>query len=563
MTNTTENRAADLERAQPWVDAVAEAQPATLLENEPITELEQVRAVLMGLADSGVASADAGGSPATGDMLFARDVSAGGRSGDLAGVFVSTTGALHFHIGDTELVVEQPTLTFVRHTHGLLDSVFLLSGTPVSESAIAWRSGFLGGGALYVTIGCPLGRGLHEAHPSLAMRPSTLLPLYLRTRFSKADADAESQARRVMEAEARDTLRAEYAQANPDRATLTDAAVDAIAWRALQLGVQPTMELIRDVAGGGSPTHIHPLLKRFYGGLLDNHFIPSPPSDVPREAQEMWDRVLDLARREAALQQHADRAALDDAREAFNATMAAREAAHATAQAELARAREQLTAAAEERDRALARLEADLTDAREHIESLTHIERGQAQDIARLTAERDTLREQAHAATAQSATLATRLDELQAVRANLAETLAAERLAAIQSAASAAAATADVSQRLALATADVEHRNVAALSLAAQLAESRDRLGERERELTALQQRLHAQLDVQADGQRMVAETNARLAEMGETLASKRAELERAHADVAAITRERNHLAELFGRLKIAPVTTAEGGHAS
>ncbi|ODT93646.1 MAG: hypothetical protein ABS82_11885 [Rhodanobacter sp. SCN 67-45] len=550
MTPNAENRAAALERAQPWVDAVAEARPATTLENEPITDLEQIVAILAGLAATGVASADAGGSPATGDVLFARDVAEGGRMGELSDVRVQTqTGALHFNIGDTQLAVAQPALTFIRHAHGLLDSVFLLSATPVSESAVAWRSGLLGGGALYVAVGCPLGRGLHEAHPSLAMRPSIMLPLYLRTRFAKADADAETESRRVMEAKARDTLKAEYARANPDRTTLTDAAVDDIAWRALQLGVQPTMELIRDVAGGGSPTHIHPLLKRFYAGLLDNHFIPAPPSDVPREAQEMWERVLDIARREATLQQRADQTALDDAREAFNATMAAREAAHAAAQADLAREREQLAAAAEERERALVRLEADLTEARERIESLTHVERGQAQDVARLTAERDALHEQLHAATTHGTALSARLEQLLADRASVAETLAAERLAASQAAAGAAAEAADLAQRLALALADVEHRKSAGQDLITQLADTRARLGDRERELTELQQRLHAQADAQALAQRMVAEANARLAELGETAARQRAALERAHAGLEAVTRERDRLDALVRQL--------------
>ncbi|MEY2161283.1 DNA-binding protein [Rhodanobacter sp. FW106-PBR-LB-2-11] len=554
MTSNSKTRTADLERAQPWVDAVAEARPATILEHEPLTNAEQIAAVLAGLAASGVASADAGGSPATGDVLFGRDVAEGGRMGALSDVRVQTqTGALHFKIGDTQLAVAQPTLTFIRHAHGLLDSVFLLSATPLSDSALAWRSGILGGGALYVAIGCPLGRGLHEAHPSLAMRPSLMLPLYLRTRFAKADADAETESRRVMEAKARDTLKAEYARANPDRTTLTDAAVDDIAWRALQLGVQPTMELIRDVAGGGSPTHIHPLLKRFYAGLLDNHFIPAPPSDVPREAQEMWERVLEIARREASLQQRAEQTALEDARQAQNAAVAAREADLAAAQAELARQREQLAAAAEERNRALTRLESDLARAREHIESLTHVERGQAQDIARLTAERDTLREQALAATTHGTALATRLEQLQADRAALAETLAAERLSATRAAAAAAAETAEVTQRLAVVTADREHRKVAMEDLSTQLADTRQRLDERERQLRDLQHRLHAQADAQALAQRMVADSNARLAELGETAASQRAQLERANADLTAVTRERDRLDTLVRTLHGTP----------
>ncbi len=336
-------------------------------------------------------------------------------------------------------------------------------------------------------------------------------------------------------------------------AKATQGDVDAIARAAIAIGLQPTVVMLTRVLGRGSASTLHPLLKSFYRRAVPEGLLPGaeapPPSSVPPAFLQLLDQLRAAAKAEVDAALAPQRAALSERERAA----AAREAAHETAQAELARERSQLTAAAEERDRALARLDAELTAARERIESLTHVERGQAQEIARLGAERDAERDQRLAAVADRVALATRLDKLHSDLTAAAETLSQERLASARAAADDATHVASLTQQLAVATTDAAHRRSATEDLAAQLADTRAILADREHAVADLQKRLQAQSDALELAQRHAGDFAARLAELGEATARKRAELERTQADLAAVTRERDRLDTLVRQLHAAP----------
>lgn len=431
-------------------------------------------------------------------------------------------------------------------------------------------------GSTYVILGCPTGRGLHEAHPSLAMRPSPMLSFFLRHRFTQGGRtnDRELDARRELEARAREALKAEYARANPERTSLTDESVDAIGWQALQLGLQPTMELIRDVAGGGSPTHIHPLIKRFYGRLIDRHFIPAPPVNVPPEVQAFWEQVLTLARREAELQRHAERTALETEREAFATTVAEHQAQHkqkeaelAAAHAELEQEREQREATERERARYVSHLEAQVAEATRERNEARDIAAGHEALIQRLEAEAAAAREGwaaqqkrteaelARTREAHSALAATERDQLQA-------------LARIESERDAlAAARKDLADRLAQlqreATAEREaaERRVAAAQAEAE-ARTRDqaRWFESHQQTVAELERARRALDDMRAGTEAL---RGKLEAVQSDLAAQQQTLAAVRAAQSAVLAERDRLAVLVARLSDSRSEPAKGGRAS
>lgn len=329
-------------------------------------------------------------------------------------------------------------------------------------------------------------------------------------------------------------------------AKATQSDVDVIARTAIGIGLQPTVAMLTRVLGRGSATTLHPMLKAFYRRAVSEGLLPGaeapPPSDLPPAFLDLLEQLRAAATAEVEAVLAPQRSALAER----EAAASAREAALAAAQADLVREREQMTAAAEERDRALARLEADLTAARERIESLTHVERGQAQEIARVTAERDAEHDQRLAAGAARVEMATRLDQLHAQLTAAAEELSQERLAATRAAAAAAVNLAELTQQRAVAVTEAEHRRAAAADLSAQLADVRTRLADREHAVTDLQQRLQTLEEATARAQRSSAEDAVRAQE---TLAGKQSELDRALADLAAVSRERDRLDTLVRQL--------------
>ncbi|MGH8083518.1 MAG: DNA-binding protein [Lysobacter sp.] len=79
------------------------------------------------------------------------------------------------------------------------------------------------------------------------------------------------------------------------RAPLEQAQLDAIAWRLLRAGVQPTVESLRTVYGRGSPNRLHPMLRRFYASLSTRLQSAPLAEDVPAPLRQLWLQALDLA----------------------------------------------------------------------------------------------------------------------------------------------------------------------------------------------------------------------------------------------------------------------------
>jgi chromosome segregation ATPase len=98
-----------------------------------------------------------------------------------------------------------------------------------------------------------------------------------------------------------------------DRRVITRDSVFEIAWRLIQTGMQPTVENIRRVNGGGSPNGIHPLLREFYacGELRRRWHSPAPALDVPAPLAHLWQEALTLAHLEVGAEHQLQRDALD------------------------------------------------------------------------------------------------------------------------------------------------------------------------------------------------------------------------------------------------------------
>lgn len=78
------------------------------------------------------------------------------------------------------------------------------------------------------------------------------------------------------------------ARRGPRRGALEQADIDAIAEAAFDAeGLKPTVELIRRIAGGGSPNTIHPKLDAWFRQGRR----PSAGSAVPSELLQLWERL--------------------------------------------------------------------------------------------------------------------------------------------------------------------------------------------------------------------------------------------------------------------------------
>lgn len=138
--------------------------------------------------------------------------------------------------------------------------------------------------------------------------------------------------------DAEQTVRAAFeAHRGGRRGALEQSDVDVIAETAFAIaGVKPTVELIRQIAGGGSPNTIHPKLDAWFRRGRE----PAATSELPAELHAVWERLqvaaaatvrAELAPTIAAVD--ADRAALG----AGQAQLAVDQAALATERATIER----------------------------------------------------------------------------------------------------------------------------------------------------------------------------------------------------------------------------------
>jgi hypothetical protein len=180
-------------------------------------------------------------------------------------------------------------LAYIPHPTDTADAGFLLVGRAADDATRAWEGkGRLGPDKLELTIGqeasllIGAARWIPIRHPFFAsqLRQSMNGGIYRPN-------DAE---RLKEEAEAKRFLKSGYAVHRADRPNgpLTQDDVDFIGWEALQLSLQPTIELVREIHGRGSPSVVHPMLKNFYATLVQQHLQPAPPAPVPEPLLRFW-----------------------------------------------------------------------------------------------------------------------------------------------------------------------------------------------------------------------------------------------------------------------------------
>lgn len=198
---------------------------------------------------------------------------------------------LVLHVGEVVLRLRQEniTLAYVPHPSDTADAGFLLVGTAADEATRAWEgAGRLGPNKIELAIGQEAGlligaaRSIAIRHPFFAsqLRKSLNHGIY-----RPNDADRLKE-----EAEVKRLLKSAYAlhRADQPNGPLSQDDVNFLGWNALQVGLQPTMELVRAIHGRGSPTVVHPMLKNFYGTLVQDHLTPAPPAPVPEPLMRFW-----------------------------------------------------------------------------------------------------------------------------------------------------------------------------------------------------------------------------------------------------------------------------------
>lgn len=328
---------------------------------------------------------------------------------------------------------------------------------------------------------------------------------------------------------------------------VTQEDVDVIVRAGLAHGLLINLELVHAATDNrGSPNAVYPKLADAMHRLA-----PRRPADDAADPllREVWAKLTSAAAAHAEESLAPERAALATERQAL-----------ADAHAELAAERERDSRAAAERQQLLERLDAELAAARTRVESLTHVERGQAQELASLRAERDSTqaqlaetRRRLAASDAELAEVRKERDRLQAdlelhQRTSAAATARAaaqleERTAELASARRAAEAleyelqTSEQAQsdlRAALATAeqalsDAQRRSA---QLAERLASAEATVADRDRE--------HRQAAIQLRAQLEASEASA---------STLKGELITLAADHQAVVRERDRLDQLLARL--------------
>lgn len=231
---------------------------------------------------------------------------------------------------------------------------------------------------------------------------------------------------------------------------LEAAVVAEIAYRLVEVGLQPTVDTIRYVNGGqGSPNVIHPAVRQFFRGELRRRWAsPAAPKvpGIPPQLIELWAQCVQDAQRAADATLEAPRAELARRQATLERRAAEVETTAELQRAELRAIQQQSTDLAQRLDHAqeaqdaalkrahaaetaLARVQADLKAQREAHKAY------QAQitaERATLAKERDRWRSQAEDARREAAELTTardgaerRLAEHQSIEHDLRAALAA------------------------------------------------------------------------------------------------------------------------------------------
>lgn len=383
------------DRPQPWRDAIAEALPdRSGREVASWDEPDAIVGVLERLTATGRCHVE-GGPPAAARPHGAL-TSVDSVSSDDGAVLVLEVGDAPLRLLKASLV-----LTFIPHPADTADAGFLLQalaagaaidGDAAAPSGADWLQLVLGD-ADGLLLGAA--RSIHRRHPMFALQLTRALAKGI---YRPGDAE-----RLKYEAQAKSLVQAEYNQAKgPRRSGAMDQAdVDHVAWALLQHGLQPTIELLREIHGSGSPSALHPKLKVFYAKLVDEFLTPVPPPAVPEPVRHIWEQLVAASREAATAGLQAEEAALAAAR----GRVEAQEAALAQERTEMAQAQRAADAAAVTREAHIRHLEGELARVQDALVQAQHTIAGDADQLAETRTE---LRQARERAATVEATLAAR-----------------------------------------------------------------------------------------------------------------------------------------------------------
>lgn len=343
-------------------------------------------------------------------------------------------------------------------------------------------------------------------------------------------------------------VRAAYqAHRGPQPRAVTQEDIDVIVRTGLAHGLLVNLELVHAATDNrGSPNSVYPKLADAMHRLA-----PRRPADDEADPvlREVWATLKSAAKSLAEEGLAPERAALATEREAL-----------AEAQATLAAERERDSRAAAERQQLLERLDAELAAARTRVESLTHVERGQAQELASLRAERDSaqaqLAETRRRLAASDAELAEVKKERDRLQADFERHQRTSAAATERAAAQLEERTAELvsTRRAAEALEQQLHTAEQAQSdLRAALATAEQALSDAQRRSAQLAERLAAAEAAVADRdrehQQAATQLRAQLEASEARASTLKGELITVAADHQAVVRERDRLDQLLARL--------------
>lgn len=482
-------------------------------------------------------------------------------SGRLAGI-AGVDDVLVLWVGSAALRLRNDglLLSFVPHPADSADAGFVLTAEAEDAATRDWETARrLGGPRVHLVFGLEHGlllgaaANVHVRHPMFAAQLARAL-----NRGIYRPGDAE---RLKYEAQAKASVKAEYdaAKGSHRSGAMDQMDVDRVAWALLQQGLQPTIELLREIHGSGSPSALHPKLKVFYGKLVDDYLTPIPPPSVPEPVRLIWEQLVAAARESASAGLQAEEAALATARERVESEAAAL----AQERTEVASAQRAAEAAATTREAHIRYLEAELAKAQAALAQAQHIIAGDADQLADLRADLRNTRERVEdlttALTERSSALA-ELQEAHGLAVSERDRLGFDLDRLTQTASdqeqrlSQAAEARDAAER---AAQSADHR---AAGLARRLTNLE---ADRAKDLKALSKanaRIEGLITEQA-GTRQALSTARAEAKTARALHERAAidvgkhqtALANALAECQAVKRERDRLADLLGRLGAAP----------
>lgn len=341
------------------------------------------------------------------------------------------------------------------------------------------------------------------------------------------------------------------AHRGPVPRALQQQDVDIIVRTGLEHGLLINLDLVHAATDGrGSPNAVYPKLADAMWRLAPGR---TTTDDIDPTLVTLWAQLRTAAAASAEELMAPQRDQLDIER-------AALEAEREDLQAE----RDQDARAATERHHQQARLEQELAQARERIESLSNVERGQASEIASLSAERTALRSQladaTHVAAGLRAELATGREAQDTLKTSLAQHLQDAAAARARAESTEVDLTAQ-RDRAITAGAEQTHRREAVEKMHANTAEA---LEASQREVARALDELAAEkarstaLRAEADTARKESDTTIttlrrQLAAQTKQLSLQDAALATSRAEHQAVQRERDRLDALLSRLGAPP----------